>query len=212
MFTTLMTVALLGAPAAAATHELDVEAGWLHSPDQGWNTFSESDVYGTLGVRVGVAFHPRLTAIVGWQHGKTGAVLGSDGYDEEGYYQENAAAELTAAFFGDQLTAGVKGDIEVAPWFHPYAALQAAGMHGVARFDDDPERDDNITQVQGGGFTGGGIATIGFDFPITLGNSGLALTPYTEFGYGIYAPLTLGDFGSVDLRGFAGRAGIGLRF
>lgn len=205
-------LSLLFATAQAAEHELDVEAGWLHSPDQAWDTFSESELYGTLGLRIGYAFHPRLAAIVGWQHGNTGAELGAGDDDEYDALTASYPNPLTAAFYGDQVTAGIKGDVQLAEWFHPYATLQAAAMHGVARFDDDPDRDDNLTQVQGGGWTGGGLVAAGAEFPIPLGNSGLSLAPYTELGYGLYAPLKLGDFGSVDLRGFTGRAGIGLRF
>lgn len=190
--------------ASAATNEIDLEAGWFGSSDAGWDLFSEADLYGTWGFRLGYAVHPRIAIIGGAQFGKTGQTV-------ESYSTEDRSTFYTG-FYGDTFTLGAKGDVQVASWLHPYVTVQGVGLRGLARFDDDRAHDDNASQVQVAGFTGGVLGTVGLDFPIALGHSGFAVSPYTEFGYGWTAPLALGDVGSVQLSGFTGRAGVGLRF
>jgi hypothetical protein len=211
MLSLLLALAL---PASAASHEINFEAGWLNSSDTAWNRFSTSDMYGTYGLRVGVAFHPRIAAIAGWQHGVSGVTIYTGDFESEEYYEEGEeGGVISTGFYGDQFTLGLKGDVELAKWLHPYATVQAVGLRAIARLDDDQSDDENPGQVQRSGFTGGGLVSLGVDFPIGLGKANtIAIAPYTELGYGLLAPLKLAELGSVQMRGFTGRVGVGLRF
>lgn len=199
----LSLLLLLLSPAHAADHEINVEAGWLGADDDAWAVFSESGLYGTGGLRIGYAFHPRIAAIAGWQRGRAGAEVYVPGFEE---------APLFSGFAADQFTLGVKADVKVFEWLHPYATVQGDLLRAVARFDDDLSEDDNPGQIKAAGVTGGALFTAGLDFPIEIRQSGLAIAPYAELGYGLLAPVTLGDFGDVHLGGFTGRTGVGLRF
>jgi serine/threonine-protein kinase len=77
--------------------------------------------------------------------------------------------------------------------------------------ESDASDDENVTQVQRGGVTGGFAATAGLDFPIHIGDT-FAISPYAEFGYGWLAPMAFKDVGSVKFDGFTGRAGVALKF
>lgn len=207
--------------AMAASNQVSLEAGWLGAPDPNWQTFSPGYSYGTGGVRVGLKVHERVTAVVGWQHGKTGMGLNFEGdtdyvTDDEGYYDEydyGSASELGAAFSADQITLGAKADWDLLRWLNPYVVVSGVGMRGVVRFDEDPDDDDNIGQRAVAGMSGGVLATAGLDFPIHLGKeSRYAIVPSLEMGYGWIAPMRFEDVGRLQFHGFAGRAGVGLHF
>lgn len=200
---------LLLSTALAASNEINVEAGWLGSPTDAWETFSDAGVYGSGGLRIGYALHPNLAVIAGWQHGETGmSVVSYDATND--YYDEEFAFQT--GFTGNQVTLGVKADTRITAWLRPYVTVQGDLLLATARFDDDPSQDDNPGQIAVHGFTGGVLATGGLDFPIELGHSGVAVAPYAEFGYGWLAPMQLGTMGEVAMRGFTGRTGIGFRF
>lgn len=203
----MLAILIALAPAWAASHEIDVEAGWVGSPDPALSVYSDSPLLGSVGLRAGYALTERLAVIGGWQRGRVGHELyaaDSTGEDDGG--------SLRAGLTTDQITLGLKGDVRIAKWLYPYATAQGDLAVLTARFDDDAEVDDNPGQVKGTGVTGGFALAAGVEFPIGLGDLGIAVAPYTEFGYTWLAPTALGDFGELAIRGFSGRAGVGLRF
>lgn len=205
--------------AHAASHQVSAEVGWFGAYDPNWDWFAPGYTFGTFGLRGGVKVHDRVTAIVGWHHGRTGAAVYTDDdgyeydYDDEGDYVGGAGiGEFHTKFTGDQFSVGAKADWAPIPWVQPYVAVQGVGMLGVARFDDDTTDDENATQTKRVGFTGGALGTVGSDFPIPTGVQGLAVVPYVEVGYAWLAPMKLGDVGDLSFYGFSGRAGLGLHF
>lgn len=202
----MLALILAFAPAFAASVEIDAEAGWVGSPDPALDVYSSSPLLGTAGLRVGfpVPKTERLAIIAGWQRGRTGQSI----YVESG----PSGGELRSGLTTDQVTLGLKGDVRLASWLYPYATAQGDLAILTARFDDDPEEDDNPGQIKATGVTGGFALAAGVEFPIPLGQLGVSVAPYSEFGYTWLAPATLGDFGDLALRGFSGRVGVGLRF
>lgn len=203
MLAALLALAL---PAAAATHEVSFEVGWIGAYDPAWDVFSGGNSLPSYGLRLGFAVHDNVALIAGWQHAVNGGSVGLDGYEDYGYERE-----FQAAMYTDQINVGAKADVKVWSWFHPYVTAQAVGMRGLARLDDDARDDENLTQVQVAGLTGGFTGAAGLDFLIPI-KGRVAIAPYIELGYGWMAPLALRDLGSVQFGGFAGRSGVGVRF
>lgn len=210
----MISALLLAFSANAANHEVNLELGWIGARDPAWDTFSNANSHGTFGARVGYRVHPRIAVIAGWHHGSDGLSVEGDYEDEDGDGTADngiQAGGYRTAFYGDQVTLGAKADLAVRPWFHPYVAVQGAVMRALVRMDDDAEDDENLTQVQAVGLTGGGVATAGMDFPIPL-TPKLSLALYAEFGYALLAPAQFDQLGSIQFGGFSGRTGMGLRF
>lgn len=203
----------LAQPALAASHEISFELGWITTEDPAWGYFSSSGAIGSYGIRGGFEVHPNVTIIGGWQHSQTGASVeisswGDDDYDDEDEYYDGA---FQTAMYSDQITLGSKADVKLFKWLHPYVTAQLAGMRGLVRMDDDSGDDENLTQVEKAGVTGGVIGAAGLDFLIRV-KGDVYIAPYFELGYGWYAPMVIEDLGSVQFSGFAGRAGVGVRF
>ena len=205
-------LAFVASPAFAVSNEIDLQLAWLGANDPRWDSFSGSNTYATGGLRVGYALTPRLAAVIGWQHGVDGVVIdASGGYADE---DQETVGDTTfkSVFFGDRWSLGLKGDVALTRWFHPYATLSGAVLRGLAKLDEEAGDDDNLNQLKGAGLTGGGEAALGVEFQIRVGDKGRAVAFTTELGYGLYAPVKLGDFGAVQFDGFAGRVGTGVRF
>jgi hypothetical protein len=203
-----MLLLMIGA-ALAADDEVSFEVGWIGAHDRAWDVFAGGDAYGTFGLRVGKEIHPRVAIVAGWQHGNVGSDVYTDG--DTSYYDDGYDSGFRAAFYGDQVTLGAKADVELLPWLHPYATAQGIGARAMVRFDDDLEDDENPTQVQRVGLSGGIYAAGGLDFPIRV-KGDVAIAPYMEYGYGLIAPIHFGDVGQLGFSGFAGRTGVGVRF
>jgi hypothetical protein len=206
-------LALLAFAAHAATNEVSFDLGWVGASDPAWDFFSDADTLPSYGVRLGYAVHPNVAVIAGWQHAVNGASVGLPGLagSSDYEYDDYDDGHVTAAMYSDQILLGAKGDVKIWSWLHPYATVQAVGMRGLVRMDDDPGDDENLTQVQVAGVTGGVEGALGLDFLIPVkGRWKIGL--YTELGYGWLAPMRLEDLGSVQFAGFAGRAGVGVRF
>ncbi|MFN7144829.1 MAG: hypothetical protein ACK4YP_13720 [Myxococcota bacterium] len=194
--------------AAAATHEVSFEVGWIGAYDPAWDLFSSGDALPSYGLRLGFAVHDNVALIAGWQHAVHGGSVSVDAYGTDEYGYEST---FRAAMYTDQINVGAKADVKVWSWLHPYVTAQAVGMRGLARLDDDAGDDENLTQVQVAGLTGGFTGAAGLDFLIPV-KGRVAIAPYIELGYGWMAPLALRDLGSVQFGGFAGRSGVGVRF
>lgn len=204
---TMLLSALLVPSAAANPVSVDVQLGWLGTEDPRWEAFSDRSSYGTWGLRVGYDLTPKLAVIVGWQQGVTGAETVYEGGDN---YEEEFSA-YTAAFYGEQLTAGVRAGLPVGRHLYPYLTLSGVGLGAMVRFDDNLADDENLNQLKRVGFSGGALATGGLEYRIPIGEEG-GLTLHTELGYGWVAPVAFKDVGAVGFSGFSGRAGLGVRF
>ena len=198
--------------------DISAEIAWLGATDPAWNYFAEDDALVSFGLRAGYAVHPNVSLLVGWQHAANGAVssapavggaLVTDEADDLAYYESSAA--FRAAMYTDELSVGAKGGVTVWKWLHPYATLKVVGMRGLVRMDDDPEDDENVTQVEVAGVTGGFSTAAGFDILIPVRGRWI-VSPYVELGYGLLAPMQLEDLGTVQFSGFSGRTGMGVRF
>jgi len=201
----------LAAPALAASNELSFEVGWFGATDPAFDTFANGNSLGSLGLRAGYAVHPNVAIIAGWQHATNGATIGVPDTDDTDTEYYGAGSSFQTALYTDQISVGSKADVKVFKWLHPYVTAQLVGMRGLARLDDDSNDDENLTQVQRAGLTGGFLAAGGLDFLIRV-RGNVYIAPYVELGYGWMAPLALKDLGTVQFSGFSGRSGVGVRF
>ncbi|MES2640293.1 MAG: hypothetical protein V4850_12440 [Myxococcota bacterium] len=209
MLSTLLSLLCAAvSPAAAATHEVSFELGWLGANDPAWDTFSAADSLNSFGLRAGFAVHPNVAVIAGWQHATHGADVYSESDGDDYNSQQDS---FQTAMYTDQITVGSKADVKVFKWLHPYVTAQVVGMRGLARLDDDRNDDENLTQIQRAGLTGGFLAGGGLDFLIPVRDN-VSIAPYVEVGYGWLAPMAFQDLGTVQFSGFSGRAGVGVRF
>ncbi|HND34143.1 MAG TPA: hypothetical protein PKY30_02420 [Myxococcota bacterium] len=206
MLSLLLSSLVLAADSSPPKLELSFQGGWTAANDPRYEVLSSSNVLGSIGLRAGVRVHPRLAVVLDWQHG--GSLLQVDS-DEDDIRLDSS---FNSAFTVDQIGVGVLGDLKVGSWFRPYATVQGVLAVESLRLDDDPDHDDNSTQVHETGVGGGVYGALGVEFRIPLGKSGLALAPYTEWGGSYLSDAKLGQVGAVSFGGFAGRAGIGLRF
>jgi len=178
--------------------ELSFEVGWLGVGDSELEMLSWSDPLTTIGARAGYRLTPRVAIVLDYQHT----------HDSMGYF--TPSGEFTSSFGMDRMGLGAKGDLRVGSWFRPYAVVEGVLSTATARFDDDPEHDDNATQMKASGLSGGVYAAVGTEYRINLGP--LALAPYIELGYGFTAPTKFGELGQASLQGVSGQAGWGIRF
>jgi hypothetical protein len=178
--------------------EVAFEVGWAGLGDDAIELFSYSDPIRTLGARAGFRPHPRIAIVLDYQHSQ----------DEMGFTTPSGGFNTSIDI--NRFGLGVKGDIRVGSWFRPYGIVEGLGVSTTARLDDDPEHDDNVTQLKEGGLSGGVYGALGAEFLISLGS--LALAPYLELGYGYVAPTSFGNLGKAAFWGFSGQAGWGVRF
>lgn len=95
---------------------------------------------------------------------------------------------------------------------HPYALAQARLFQGGLRMDGSPSRDDNLDQFVERAFSPGAYSALGLEL-VVLDEKPLAPSLFVEAGYSWLMDARFGDAGSVsDMRGVAGRAGIGVVF
>jgi hypothetical protein len=209
----MLTLLSLAFTAQAASNELSVELAWFSSSDPSFQYFSGGTAMPAFGLRGGFAVHPNITIIAGYRGGATGGSVsggGEDTYDSE-YYYGGGDSDFDAAIWAHQASVGAKADFKIWKWLHPYAAVQGVGSLGMIRLDDQPGDDENLTQVERIGFTGGFNTALGLDFPIKIRDR-WAIAPYLEMGYEWLAPMQFEELGSVQFSGFSGAAGVGVRF
>lgn len=196
--------------ALAGTNEVAATLGWLDSGDPAWQVLAQSGACSTWGGHVGLKVHDRVTVLAGYRHGVVGADLGaSDWEDGDG---DERFTSVGTAFYGNTFTLGARADWNAVEFFAPYARVDAQGLLGMVRLDDEPDDDENVTQRQKVSFAPGFDATLGLSFPVPTALPSLYVTPFLEMGYGWVAPLKLGDLGRVQPAGFTGQGGIALQF
>lgn len=176
-------------------------------------TAFERDPYGTLtsagitscGLRASYRLKPWLVPFVGVSttgDAQSHAITSAWG---------DATTEFVAGLYQTQVFVGVKPTWSLNRHFGAYGLLQAQGLFGTLRIDDDPDDDENLGQVEAEGFAPG--ATIGAGVEAFAPTGGAVLVAfYLEFGYSAYEPLSLSDIATIDVSGVAVRAGAGIRF
>lgn len=201
---------LLFSTALAASNEVGLSIGWLDSGDPAWRHVAESGAYATWGGHFGLAVHDRVTVLAGYRHGRVGADL--DAWDWDSDESSSSFNSAKNAFYANTFLLGAKADWEVVESFTPYLGLQAQGLLGMARVDDELDDDENVSQRQQVGFSPGFVVTGGLAFPVPTAVDGMYVTPWVDAGYGWVAPLKLGDLGRVQPSGFTGQAGVAFQF
>ena len=92
----------------------------------------------------------------------------------------------------------------------PYASARATVLTGIARLDDNRDKDDNLTQTQAIGFAPGGVAAVGVSGVVPF--AGINARVDWELGYAHSLAMNLGDMGSLGFSGIHSRFGLGVRF
>ena len=176
-------------------------------------TAFERDPYGTLtesgitswGLRASYRVKPWLVPFVGLsmtEDTQAHAITSAWG---------DATTEFVTGLYQTQVFVGVKPTWSMNRHFGAYGLLQAQGLFGTLRIDDDPDDDENLGQVEAEGFAPG--ATLGAGVEAFVPTAGAVLVAfYLEFGYSAYEPLSLSDIATIDASGVAVRAGAGVRF
>lgn len=200
-------IALTLFTALAFEAEVAGEVGSLHFGDPEYDLFTRGNALPSVGVRAG--FRPRgdrhfpVGFVASWHHNTRGSAIG-DGV---------GGPEYVAAFTTDTFGLGARLDADIGEVFSPYVAVQGLLMRGRARFDDDADDPDSPGQTAYAGVAPGLLTVGGVELssPNVAGFAGEGFV-HLEIGYGVVAPLALGDLGSLQPRGVAVRAGTGFRF
>lgn len=201
MFATLISLLLTPAFADDSLHgELALQTGWQHAPDDRYAMFSGDDSLPVWGLRGAWRFNPNVSLLVDWGHG--------------GATQENNLdiGSWQSQFRANSLGVGLRVDGHLSKHLSPYFNLMADGILAQVRLDDDPNHDDNSTQIRAHGLGIGGYSALGLAVPFGDAHSSVRMTPYLEMGYGLSSNINIGDLGAVRFYGFSGRAGVALRF
>jgi len=198
----VLGTALLSAPALAADNELSIELGTFHNGDTDFGVFSDGEYMPSWGLRLGVAPLRNLAVVGGWHRVRRGADLYIDDWTHIG----------RAAFFADEFTLGVRGDVMIGQALLPYAMVQGLGMVGRVKFDDDPDDKGSPGQFAESAVAVGGLAVAGVELRIPKGNAPFTLAWHIEAGYGLTSALDFERTGDMTPRGFVLRSGVGVRF
>ena len=195
-------IALLFASVSLAATELSLELGSTHAPDDGYALFSDKNVMGSWGVRLGFGLDDRISLLVDWQHSGQGGEVTTAA----------DAADFEAALTVDQLAVGPRFGVRIQDVVMPYATVQAVGMRGRVRLDGDPDSADELDQWKDSALTGGGLAMGGAQVLLGDPEQAVRFSGHLEMGYGYALPLDYGDYGSISFHGFALRGGAGIVF
>jgi hypothetical protein len=161
-----------------------------------------TEVYGTIPI------HENVAVALALGHGSVSESIGFGGdYDYDSSAETSPfSSEIGTRTWSTGLRAGVRGSLDVARWYVPYATVQGVVLHQHLQVDDDLDVDDNLTQVSASGFTGGVAGALGSTIRIRFGGQPhLGLS--AELGYTWLAPAQIGDVATVKLDGVTGRVG-----
>lgn len=215
----LATVAAAGLLSSVSqAHELSLETGAYNAPDEGYRIFNDHGAVQTQGVRAAFDLSEHWSVVGSWATANEGQSVETD----------EAVPLFVAAFRHHRFASGPRFSWAVAPWFVPYASVQAVFWTGTARLDDNPDVEDNPGQYTFRGFSVGGQAMLGaFVEPITIGKGEDAprLGIYGELGYGYNSRMSFTDpenrdlatkeavsLGDLQFHGLVGNAGVSFRF
>ena len=206
----LRTLALLvvsASAAQAADNEVSLEFGSLYNGDSAMQYFSDSSSIPSVGLRLGYALSDNLAVTLGYHHSARGSEFES--YD----YETGISQPLVhSAFFGNELTVGVKYDMELTSFLRPYASGQALVMLGTAVLDDDLSEYDNTTAFRASSVAPGGMATLGLEVQLPKKLLSVTAAAHLEMGYAYVGNLDFNELGDMQPGGFVLRSGLGVRF
>lgn len=222
--TGFMFIAALGTASAGssdgADHEASIGFGLVTTPDENWQAFSSTGALTSFGARGGVALNGPWTLLadaqVSLHGGNVDIETDDDGSGEYRYISEAFGLDLGTL----QLGVGPKYDLTILHWLRPYATVQALGMLGRMRMDEDPFDDDNA-RSRFWSVAPGGAAALGLDVVPGATKNRLFPAMHLEMGYAILAPLQFSDddaanaaaqIGELQFRGFYLRWGVGAHF
>ncbi len=204
---TTLAALMLTTPALAADHEIAVELGTLANQDADYNVYTSKNAMPSWGLRGAFAFHDRLAVSAGWHRVRRGADLyapNSDGFSD--------TAIGRAAFTANELTLGLRADVEIAQVILPYVHVHGLLLQGTSRFDDDPEDEDSPGQVKTTAMAAGLMPMGGVELRIPLGDAPFTVGWHMEAGYGWVSRLDFDELGDMSPGGFALRSGVGVKF
>jgi len=198
---------LLSLLTASATEvELLAEAGMLANRDPAYEIFGYNRSMPSVGlataIRPSADRHVPVALVASWHHSTQGAQV----------YAPTARG-FAAGFSTDSFALGPRLDVDIGEVFSPYITAQGMVVRGLARFDDEPNRNDNPGQTRYGGVAPGLLSLGGVEFstPDIPGFSA-EFVWRIELGYGLVGRIDLGDAGSMKPGGFVARTGMGVRF
>lgn len=177
---------------------------------------SESGVT-AVGGSVSYAVTPWLHPFVGFNamragmsHGGPGLMEESESGDDEAYYYYDSP-QLQTAYDQQQIALGARGELAVHPLVGLFVLGQGQLTLATLRFDDDQDVDDNLSQFEASGATGGVTGTAGLTAYAPTGGD-LSVSFSAEVGYEWNAPLEIGEVATLDVSGVFLRFGAGVRF
>jgi hypothetical protein len=190
---------------------IDIQVGSLANTDPAWDVFGGEQAMLSFGFSGSARVHHNLSIVAAWHHVRQGAILvpsqGTDSETDAGSGLESFAA----AYFGNEFSAGLRGDVPIQDTFFPFLKAQGLAMASLVKFDDNtdvnnPEGEASFTGVSPGFLVTAGVEVrIPPQVPVQVG---LEL----ELGYGWLATTDLDDLGEMTPGGFCVRSGVGMRF
>ena len=192
--------------------EVTAELSGIVIQDPSWGNLTNSGEV-AWGIDAGYHVLPWLTPYVELGYNSAAMTQYGDGVDETGAYTTGESERQFRTLFGQtHARIGARATWSPSPYFGMYGALHLQGLYGDLRMDDDPDDDANPGQLQASGVTGGAGASVGIQAIAPTRSRQVSVLFRMEAGYAWFAPLELGDVGSLDPQGVSIRTGIGLRF
>ena len=192
--------------ASAAEVELLAEAGSLANRDPAFVIFGYDRAMPSLGfataIRPTADRHVPVALVASWHHSIQGAQV----------YTPTVRG-FAAGFSTDSFSLGPRLDVDIGEVFSPYLTAQGMVVRGVARFDDNPSRNDNPGQTRYAGLAPGLLTMGGVEFSTPdIPGFHLEFVWRIELGYGLVGSIDLGDAGAIKPGGLVARTGMGVRF
>ncbi len=203
----LFGLSLFSLNAHAAPHgELSVEVGSIENYDRSYEVFNWGVTMPSQGVRAGIKFHDRFTAVGSWNHTAVGATVTT----REGEYSNSFESGL----FMETFFVGVKADLNVRGFFYPYATAQVATAFTTMLLDDDINVNGNVGEIRSNGIMPGIHGSIGAELRTPEGfiPGGLQVALYLDVGLTHLAKASFEPLGDMSAGGNTVRAGLGVRF
>jgi len=194
--------ALLAAPALAGPLEIAAEASSLPTFEQGFQRFGAASATPAFGVRLGWEPERHVTVTFAAHHAQRGAAIDTT---------SNGNGQARSAWVGDDVALGARGNLPIGSAFRFTGEAAATLLRGSARVDDNGRDAGSPVQYRAVGVAPGFRLAGGAAVVIDQSALPVPLTFFAAGGYDWSAPLKQGVLGDLRVRGFAVRAGLGVR-